>query len=305
MSEREGSTGNTHHGERSRGPEWCARAKVRDYMHSPVLRVAESDLVADVLALFTSAQITGAPVVDLQGRVTGVLSLTDLMALRLFGSNMHLRNNLLAEDAPHAWRGPTSPSLRARELMTPSVWSAAPDESLLDAALRMRHAGVHRLVVLEASDQAGSRPRPPLGILSALDFLRVVADAELDAPISKYATRKVATVETGTPARDAVRGLLDGHYTGMPVVEQGWPVGFLSPMELLGAEGDLGAIPVEELATAAMLCVPDDTPIGHVAREAMDKGIRRILAVSHRHVTGILTSVDVMRAFIDGANDAA
>ena len=41
------------------------------------------------------------------------------------------------------------------------------------------------------------------------------------------------------------------------------------------------------------------------AAESLEKGIRRILTVHARQVTGILTSVDFARAFVDAATAPA
>jgi CBS domain-containing protein len=218
---------------------------------------------------------------------------TDLIALALFGPALALGRSGPDEDARQIPDVATFGAVRAQDLMTPAVWSATPNEPLRVAAERLVQARVHRLVVL-------ARGRTVEGVLSTLDLMRAVRDVRASTPICQYASRSVASVEMGTPVASVMRQLLEGGFTGMPVTDTGWPVGFISQAELLAARHRPTTTPVEEIASPSFLCLPEPTAIGKAAEEGLRQGIRRLLLVRSRQVTGILTSVDFARAVAQG-----
>lgn len=292
-------------------------ARVADYAKRHVVTISRGATVAEAARVLANAGVTGAPVVDALGRALGVLSVTDLMALKLFGTQLLLGQSAPDEDGHRVPELGVYAGLLAADLMTPRVWSAGPDELLHVAAQRMIFAQVHRLVVTareDASEPQGTgshatashtRGHRISGILSTLDLVRAVRDAGLDAPLSRYATQAPETVEVGTPVSVVARRLLAGNHTGMPIVDGGWPVGFLSAAELVDIPDELTQVLVEEVASPAMLCLPEETTMASAAAESLEKGIRRILTVHARQVTGILTSVDFARAFVDAATAPA
>ena len=128
--------------------------RVRDLMSlEPVtVRGGAPLVVADML--MRQFGVSGLPVIDGQGKLIGVLSRTDLMAL--------------AGDARvEAWQGRSV----AATMTAPSLTVEA-DAPLVEAAARMEEHHVHRLVVVEPQ---GGRP---IGILSTTDIVRAVASSE-------------------------------------------------------------------------------------------------------------------------------
>ena len=99
--------------------------------------------------------ITGAPVVDADGFLVGVISQTDLVRTAVAG----------AGDG-RGWVGFT-----ARHVMTRQAVKAKADTPLADAIRRLERHGVHRLVIV-ADDGA-----TPIGIVSISDLLPLLVDA--------------------------------------------------------------------------------------------------------------------------------
>jgi CBS domain-containing protein len=99
--------------------------------------------------------ISGAPVVDNDGLLVGVISQTDLV-------------RTAAEGGTHgrAWEGFT-----ARHVMTRQAVKARQDTPLADAVRRLERHGVHRLVVVGDDDAT------PIGIVSISDLLPLLVDA--------------------------------------------------------------------------------------------------------------------------------
>lgn len=264
--------------------------RVADYAAHRVLCLPPDCPVDEAVSRLAQADVTGAPVVDSSGQVVGVLSLTDLIALQLYGPTLAGRRATPDEDATHQLD--LRLDLPVGDAMTATVWSAAPEEPLAVAAARMLEAQVHRLVVLGPDQHVR-------GILSTLDVMRAVRDAELDAPCHLYATSPVRCVEHDTPVSDAMEQLLEEAHHGMPVTDQGWPVGLLTQAELVNAREFPPETPVEEIATREILCVEENTPLWSAAAQGIEQGVRRLLVVRGRQLTGILVSLDFTRAYAE------
>jgi len=109
----------------------------------------------EVAELLSQNDITGAPVVDADGFLAGVISQTDLVRYAAAGSN-----------GGRGWVGYT-----ARHVMTRSPVKTTAGTPLADAVRRLERHGVHRLVIV-ADDG-----RTPIGVVSISDLLPLLVDA--------------------------------------------------------------------------------------------------------------------------------
>ena len=112
----------------------------------PLLRAAEE---------LAARQIGGAPACAPDGRIVGVISMTDL--------------------TEHY--GGTHESRLVRDVMTPEVLSVSEEAPLHEAIRRMAFEGVHRLVVLDAQERLA-------GIVTSMDVLRELAGFPRQPPRS-------------------------------------------------------------------------------------------------------------------------
>jgi CBS domain-containing protein len=124
---------------------------VSHVMTAEPLTISADQPLATADRLMRERRVSGLPVVDPDGRVVGVVSRTDLLALS-------------SDDPVGAWHGRA-----VRTAMTAPAITIAPDATLRQAAERMEQHGVHRLVVVEP---AGGLP---IGILSMTDLVRSIA----------------------------------------------------------------------------------------------------------------------------------
>lgn len=137
----------------------------RDVMETRVISVSASTPLSSVHRLFVEEGINGAPVVDEQDRVIGVISSTDLMraaadehdAVRFDPG--YFRNNL-EFTGPELASTPEDYLDRLDErtvgdVMTDEVFSVSPDTPVAKVARELRSHRVHRLVVLENDRLAG------------------------------------------------------------------------------------------------------------------------------------------------------
>jgi len=121
-------------------------------MVKDVITVTESMPLKEVARMFVEKKITGAPVVNAEGELVGVISETDIIRKTTsFG----------------AW----SPSTVGQIMTKPAV-TVAPDETLQRVCELMYNRRIHRVVVAE-----GPRIK---GILTTMDILRAIATSLKD-----------------------------------------------------------------------------------------------------------------------------
>ncbi len=120
--------------------------------------------------------------------------------------------------------------MRVSELMQPEVWLTFPEESLADAAIRMRDHGVGSLAVLDGDELAG--------ILTERDLLRAMADGA--APhVTRVGTYMSAPAVVASPEADiaaALHLMVEHDVRHLPVVAAGQLKGMVSARDLLVVE---------------------------------------------------------------------
>lgn len=154
--------------------------RARDLMNRELLLARESMSVGELATFLTENEISGAPVVDDQGRLTGVVSLSDVgrAAARMgsvspdrSGPDFYLRGweeAYAPEDLQrlHVEGG----DVQVGEVMTRTIHSVDENATLSEIARTMVHVHVHRLLVTTGENGA------PAGILSTMDLLKVMAE---------------------------------------------------------------------------------------------------------------------------------
>lgn len=155
----------------------AAALTARDVMNREVLGVRADMTSREAAAFLIANHIGGAPVLDEEGRLVGVLSLTDVAES---GSD---RPDPAAEGARsgqnvRGWKDRPADELErprlepedvlVRDIMTPTVYTV-PEGTAVPAIARAMIAGrIHRLFV--------TRARRVVGIVTPLDLLRLLAD---------------------------------------------------------------------------------------------------------------------------------
>jgi len=149
---------------------------VKDLMNPDVLTVAD-DMTTDALARYlVEREISGAPVVDSQGHIVGVVSMTDIgrnmaepsdvESSRRSGFYRDIAADLTLEDLGQ--RYVEERAFTVRDVMTPVIHQVPVTASAAEAARLMIDQHIHRLVVTEGKE--------PVGIITSMDLLKVVAE---------------------------------------------------------------------------------------------------------------------------------
>lgn len=148
---------------------------VKELMNPDIMTVAD-DMTTDALARYLAEhEISGAPVVDDQGHVVGIVSMTDIgrtiaesdeaASSRGDGFERDLATDLTLEDLGQRYVEERASTVR--DVMTPLVHYVPATASAAEAARLMIDRHVHRLVVTDGKE--------PVGIITSIDLLKVVA----------------------------------------------------------------------------------------------------------------------------------
>jgi CBS domain-containing protein len=156
--------------------------RVADAMNHQVVPIMADQTMSDAAALFKERHISGAPVVDREGRCVGVLSAADFVSRD--SDSGGVATSLTASEKTIIRRAPGGPweiqdvfPDRVSAHMTPAVQSVAATISLVEAGRIMCSQHIHRLPVLDADGH-------PRGMLTALDIVAALVQAVDELQIS-------------------------------------------------------------------------------------------------------------------------
>lgn len=151
--------------------------RVSDCMSRNVVSVESHQTMAAAAAVMLHNQVSGAPVVNEVGKCIGMLTATDFM--RWEARRDARESPLTVSEAEHPlvrtgadepYQVDLAPSDRVTSHMATAVQTVFDTDTLLRAARVMCGAHVHRLPVLNASQEL-------VGILSALDIVAATVHA--------------------------------------------------------------------------------------------------------------------------------
>jgi CBS domain-containing protein len=129
--------------------------KVKDVMTREVVFVAQNQTLVEAARLFVNKGISGAPVVDDDGRCVGMLSASD-----------YVRRERHTQEHPND----PDPGEIVHHQMSMGVRSVQPEQTLLTAARIMCEKHVHRLPVLGPEGK-------PVGLITSMDVVAAMVNA--------------------------------------------------------------------------------------------------------------------------------
>ena len=146
-------------------------------MTSNVITVGDDATLSELVATLSEHMITGAPVVDENGKLVGVVSTTDIALhstkrtsniRRDRPPDFYLRGWELIEDEFRSFSIEEDAGQVVRDIMTPVIFSVSENATFAEMADTMVGGRVHRLIVTD-----GDRV---VGIVTTLDLLRGLRD---------------------------------------------------------------------------------------------------------------------------------
>ncbi len=146
--------------------------QAKDIMRTEVICVSVDSTLAEARDLLVRQRISGAPVVDEDGTLMGVLALSDIVRVGLARDTDDFPENAYFLGIPNIY-GAELASIAdqledrgVEEAMSTEVYTAAPDDRLSVLAVAMRHHRLHRLIVTEG--------KKVVGIVTAFDLIQVL-----------------------------------------------------------------------------------------------------------------------------------
>jgi CBS domain-containing protein len=152
----------------------------RDIMHRKLITAHPEQSLAELRHLLIESQISGAPVVDGEGRLAGIVSRSDLVRVEELVESLDEQVSGLEDwldtqadgfkhSAPQQFHGflKRLQDLRVKDVMRGQVLTCTPDAPAPQLAEEMVRHHVHRIIVVE-DDR-------PVGIVSSLDLTALVA----------------------------------------------------------------------------------------------------------------------------------
>ncbi len=134
-------------------------------MACEVVTVTANSTMSEAADVLSERCVTGAPVVDQQGRCIGVLSGTDYVHSRAAElDHIETTGDQAIHTCPSRYQTAEEIHDLVRRHMTQAVQTVDNNCSLIDAARCMCDKHVHRLIVIDENDT-------PIGILTSLDLV--------------------------------------------------------------------------------------------------------------------------------------
>lgn len=152
--------------------------RARDVMTADVVKVPADLTVAELADVFMENEISGAPVVDEDGALLGVVSVFDI-ARQSSGEAGVVTEQGNPEFYVRGWEENYTAEefrrlriqeghLSVRELMTPAIFKVEEDDPVSEVARTLVDGHIHRVLV--------TRGHEVVGIISSLDLLRAYLD---------------------------------------------------------------------------------------------------------------------------------
>ena len=151
----------------------------KDIMNASVITVHEDMTVHELAAFFAENLISGAPVVDQEGKLTGVVSLMDIVRsdahrvdLVKDGTDGHYYldgwEDHLDKEEIENFHVVVEDGMTVQEIMTPRIFQVSEDTPIVEMADLMIGGRIHRLIV--------TKKNHVVGIVTTLDMLKVIRD---------------------------------------------------------------------------------------------------------------------------------
>ena len=156
------------------------RLVAKDVMNPEVLTVREDMTVQEVATILVENEISGAPVEDAEGRLVGVVSLTDIAMTAAENSGIE-REQTNPDYFVRGWEDKASSDemlkeglhveaegVPVSEIMTPALYSVPEETPVSKIAETMIDGHVHRLLV--------TRNKQVVGIITTSDLLGLLVE---------------------------------------------------------------------------------------------------------------------------------
>jgi predicted transcriptional regulator len=247
-------------------------ARVSDWMVSPVFTIEEGTLLTEAARQFEALGVSALPVLDVNSRLTGLFTRSDLLRAGRFVSQnaAHARHLMLPEASVVDFMKTRVPVIR-RQL------------SLAACARRMHKQGLHRLYVAENG--------PLEGVLSTREMLSAVAHAGIETQLSQFARRAIATISLRDPLASAMARLRTNPTLTLVVIGDQTPVGVFARADAVIARDADPTEAVQLWMDPNIVSLASDVPAHRGAQQLHEAKRRHVAVCEGQNVIGLISAL--------------
>jgi CBS domain-containing protein len=189
--------------------------------------------------------------------------------------------------------------MQIKNLMSEDLITVDKDQNLSDALKLLRKHNVSRLPVTNNKEL--------VGIISERDIANKLGSSKYESMpasrlhISSVMVKDVLTVPQSMQLEDVARLMLDNGIGSVPVMDDDKMVGIVSKADFVTLATGIAfdKITVKEIMSKEVIHVSSAERLVHARRLMIEAHVGRLPVIDEDKLVGMITSKDLMRAFID------
>ena len=189
--------------------------------------------------------------------------------------------------------------MQVKNLMSKTLITIDKDQSLADALKLLRKNRISRLPVLNNKEL--------VGIISERDIAAKLGSSKYESMpasrlhVSSVMVKVIITVPQTMQLDEVANIMLENGIGSVPVMEDDKMVGIVSKADFvtLAVDGEYDKICTKDLMTKDVKTVSPSERLIHARRVSLDSKVGRLPVLDDSELVGMITSKDLMRAFID------
>ena len=189
--------------------------------------------------------------------------------------------------------------MQIKNLMSEDIITVDKDQNLSDALRLLRKHNISRLPV--------TNNKQLVGIISERDIATKLGSSKYESMpasrlhISSVMVKDVFTVPQTMQLDEVARLMLENGIGSVPVMNEDDMVGIVSKADFVTLAVGIAfdKITVKELMSKDLTVVSSTDRVVHARRQMLESHVGRLPVVDEDKLTGMVTSKDLMRAFID------
>lgn len=233
--------------------------------------------VQEIISLMVKFNVGTIPIVDLKNIPVGILTDTDVVREAAVGRGI-------------------SPLLDAEDVISTACITVRPEASVENAAREMISQKA-RLLVTHHSTGALE------GIVTTTDFLRVFSNTLEDKPLTQpFFTPSVKTLDINAALAEAIDLMFERKMGSVILTTEDMPSAIVTERGLLSvlhkSEKKLESTSLKEVATQPLITAAFGVSVKEASSIMLEKGIKRLPLMKGEKLAGIVTSLDLVKAFL-------
>jgi CBS domain-containing protein len=188
-------------------------------------------------------------------------------------------------------------------IMEEDVITLHEEDSIEDAIKMMLESNVGGFPIVTDDDKV-------IGIVSARDFVSLVANIITGKKVADYMSRDVVSVKPETTVEETARVMISNDFRRVPIVHEGVMIGVITSSDIVkylgsgevfnklvtGNMHEALGVPIKILARELPITVDPDLDLGEAADLMMARDVSVLPVVVEGALTGIITERDFLNA---------